>query len=48
MAGEAPFPHGPADITAPWLSQVLGIAVEHVVVTAFGTGQTGFVPTEPV
>lgn len=35
------IPRTPADITATWLSSVLGTAVTDAVVTPIGTGQTG-------
>ncbi|MHA0287729.1 phosphotransferase family protein [Mycobacterium sp. C3-094] len=35
------IPRTPADITATWLSSVLGTAVSETVVTPIGTGQTG-------
>ncbi|WP_068270272.1 phosphotransferase family protein [Aldersonia kunmingensis] len=35
------LPHGPADVTAPWLASVLGTPVEAVTVEPVGTGQTG-------
>ncbi|GAB2665528.1 phosphotransferase family protein [Nocardia goodfellowii] len=41
MPGELPLPHGPAEITAPWLSRVLDMPIDHLTVTPFGTGQTG-------
>ncbi|MFC8047498.1 phosphotransferase family protein [Nocardia sp. NPDC057353] len=45
------IPSGPQDITAPWLADVLGVAVDAVRVEAIGTGQTGatyrVTPTAP-
>ena len=35
------IPCSPADVTAPWLSRVLGTEVTDVEVTPVGTGQTG-------
>lgn len=35
------IPDGPAELTAGWLSRVLGVDVSKVEVTAVGTGQTG-------
>jgi aminoglycoside phosphotransferase (APT) family kinase protein len=35
------IPHGPADITAPWLSSALGTQIADVTVTSIGTGQSG-------
>ncbi|HEX2284895.1 MAG TPA: phosphotransferase [Mycobacterium sp.] len=41
MAAVVPIPRHPADVTAGWLSAVLGTAVHEVDVTPIGTGQTG-------
>ncbi|WP_063041687.1 phosphotransferase family protein [Nocardia pseudovaccinii] len=41
MPYQLTLPHSPADITASWLSDILGTGVQHIVVDPIGTGQTG-------
>ncbi|MQY20959.1 phosphotransferase family protein [Nocardia macrotermitis] len=41
MTLELALPHGPADITASWLSNILGVQIQDALVTPIGTGQTG-------